>query len=185
VVEEEAVMKDLRGTRTEANLKAAFAGESQARNKYIYFAAVAKKEGYEQICGAFLETAEHEKAHAKTLLKFLQGIKDTEANLEAAIEGEHYEWTTMYKEFAQVAREEGFDEIATVLESIARAEEYHERRFRALLQNIRAGKAFAKDETVTWKCRNCGYNHQGKEAPDKCPACAHPKSFFEVLCEHY
>ncbi|MBE0466156.1 MAG: rubrerythrin family protein [Candidatus Desulforudis sp.] len=178
-------MKELKGTRTEANLKAAFAGESQARNKYTYFAAVAKKEGFEQVSGVFMETAEHEKAHAKTLIKLLRGIQDTSKNLETAIEGENYEWTSMYREFAQVAREEGFPEIAAVLESIGRAEEFHERRFKALLQNIRNGKVFAKDESLKWKCRNCGYIHEGIEAPEKCPACAHPRGYFEMLGENY
>ncbi len=178
-------MKDLKGSRTEANLKAAFAGESQARNKYTYWASVAKKEGFEQVAGAFLETADHEKEHAKTLFKFLKGIQNTEANLEAAIQGENYEWTNMYKEFAQVAREEGFPEIAAVLDSIARAEQYHENRYRALLQNIRDGKVFAREEPVRWKCRNCGYIHEGKEAPEVCPACDHPRSYYEVLCEQY
>lgn len=178
-------MKDLEGTKTEANLKAAFAGESMARNKYTYWASVAKKEGFEQVAGAFLETAEHEKEHAKTLFKFLKGIQDTKANLQAAIDGENYEWTNMYKEFAAVAREEGFPEIATVLDSIARAERYHESRYRALLQNIREGKTFSRTEPVRWKCRNCGYIHEGKEAPEVCPACAHPRSHYEVLCEQY
>ncbi len=178
-------MEDPKGTRTEANLKAAFAGESMARNKYTYWASVAKKEGFEQVAGAFLETAEHEKEHAKTLFKFLKGIQDTQANLQAAIDGENYEWTSMYKEFAAVAREEGFAEIAAVLDSIARSEQYHENRYRALLQNIRDGKTFSREEPVRWKCRNCGYIFEGEEAPETCPACAHPRSHYEVLCERY
>lgn len=133
----------------------------------------------------FLETAGHEKEHAKTLFKLLQGIRDTPANLEAAIQGENYEWTSMYKEFARTAREEGFPAIAAVFENIARAEEYHERRFQALLQNIRNGQVFTRDKSITWKCRNCGYNHEGNEAPEQCPACAHPQSFFEELGENY
>lgn len=178
-------MRDLKGTKTEANLKAAFAGESMARNKYTYWASAAKKEGFEQVAGAFMETAEHEKEHAKTLFKFLKGIQDTQANLQAAIDGENYEWTSMYKEFAAVAREEGFPEIAAVLDSIARAEQYHENRYRALLQNIRDGKTFSRKEPVRWKCRNCGYVHEGEDAPEVCPACAHPRSYYEVLCEQY
>ncbi|SHJ74524.1 rubrerythrin [Desulfofundulus thermosubterraneus] len=178
-------MKPLAGSRTEANLKAAFAGESQARNKYTYFASEAKKAGYEQIAAIFQETADNEKEHAKRILKFLGGIGDTAANLEAAAQGENYEWTTMYKEFAAVAREEGFTEIAAFFEGVARVEEEHERRFRALLQNLREGKVFKKEGSVRWKCRNCGHIHEGAEAPKVCPVCNHPQAFFELLCENY
>ncbi|MDQ0285268.1 rubrerythrin [Desulfofundulus luciae] len=178
-------MKPLAGSRTEANLKAAFAGESQARNKYTYFASEAKKAGYEQIAAIFQETADNEKEHAKRILKFLGGIGDTAANLEAAAQGENYEWTTMYKEFAAVAREEGFTEIAAFFEGVARVEEEHERRFRALLQNLREGKVFKKEGSVRWKCRNCGHIHEGAEAPKVCPVCNHLQAFFELLCENY
>lgn len=178
-------MKSLAGTRTEKNLWAAFAGESQARNKYTYFASVAKKAGYEQIAAIFLETADNEKEHAKRILKFLGGIGDTAANLEAAAQGENYEWTTMYKEFAAVAREEGFTEIAAFFEGVARVEEEHERRFRTLLQNLREGNVFKKEGPVRWKCRNCGHIHEGAGAPKVCPVCNHPQAFFELLCENY
>ncbi|MGC7847636.1 rubrerythrin [Desulforudis sp. 1088] len=178
-------MKDIKGTKTEANLKEAFAGESQARNKYTYWAKVAKQEGYEQIAAIFLETAEHERAHAKTLFKYLGGIKDTVSNLEAAVGGEHYEWTDMYKRFAAEARAEGFDEIAGVFESIARSEAFHEKRYQALLESIKKDRVFKSDREIEWKCRNCGYIHKGSEAPDACPACAHPKAYFERLCENY
>ncbi|SHF15755.1 Rubrerythrin [Desulfofundulus australicus DSM 11792] len=178
-------MKSLAGTRTEKNLWAAFAGESQARNKYTYFASVAKKAGYEQIAAIFLETADNEKEHAKRILKFLGGIGDTEANLEAAAQGENYEWTSMYREFAAVAREEGFDEIAAFFEGVARVEEEHEKRFRALLQNLKEGKVFKKEGPVRWRCRNCGHIHEGDEAPKVCPVCNHPQAFFEVACENY
>jgi rubrerythrin len=178
-------MKPLAGTRTEKNLWTAFAGESQARNKYTYFASEARKAGYEQIAAIFQETADNEKEHAKRILKFLGGIGDTAANLEAAAQGENYEWTTMYKEFAAVAREEGFTEIAAFFEGVARVEEEHERRFRALLQNLREGKVFKKEGPVRWKCRNCGHIHEGAEAPKVCPVCNHPQAFFELLCENY
>lgn len=178
-------MKPLAGTRTEKNLWTAFAGESQARNKYTYFASEAKKAGYEQIAAIFQETAGNEKEHAKRILKFLGGIGDTAANLEAAAQGENYEWTTMYKEFATVAREEGFTEIAAFFEGVAQVEEEHERRFRALLQNLREGKVFKKEVPVRWKCRNCGHIHEGAEAPKVCPVCNHPQAFFELLCENY
>jgi rubrerythrin len=178
-------MKSLAGTRTEKNLWAAFAGESQARNKYTYFASVAKKAGYEQIAAIFLETADNEKEHAKRILKFLGGIGDTEANLEAAAQGENYEWTSMYREFAAVAREEGFDEIAAFFEGVARVEEEHEKRFRALMQNLKEGKVFKKEGPVRWRCRNCGHIHEGDEAPKVCPVCRHPQAFFEVACENY
>ncbi|SHE84699.1 rubrerythrin [Desulforamulus putei] len=176
---------NLKGTKTEANLKAAFAGESQARNKYTYWASVAKKEGYEQIAAIFLETADNEKEHAKRLFKFLNGISDTKTNLKEAAAGENYEYTSMYKEFEQVAREEGFAEIADVFREIAEVEEEHEKRYLALLKNIEEGKVFKRDEEVKWKCRNCGYVHKGKEAPEVCPACAHPQAYYELLCENY
>ncbi len=176
---------NLKGTKTEANLKAAFAGESQARNKYTYWASVAKKEGYEQIAAIFLETADHEKEHAKRLFKFLNGITDTKTHLKEAAAGENYEYTSMYAEFEKVAREEGFDEIADVFHEIAEVEEEHEKRFLALLKNIEEGKVFKRDEEVKWKCRNCGYVHKGKEAPKVCPACAHPQAYYELLCENY
>lgn len=175
----------LKGSKTEANLKAAFAGESQARNKYSYFASAAKKEGYEQISAIFLETADNEKEHAKRILKFLEGIGDTEQNLQAAAEGENYEWTTMYKEFEAVAREEGFTEIADFFSSVAKVETEHEKRFLALLENLRSGKVFRREQDVAWKCRNCGHIFTGKEPPEECPTCAHPKAYFELRCENY
>ena len=178
-------MKDLKGTKTEKNLWAAFAGEAQARNKYTYFASAAKKEGFEQISGIFLETADHEKEHAKRLFKFLGGLGDTKANLKAAAQGENYEWTEMYKEFAATAREEGFDEIADVLIEIGEVEEEHEKRYLKLLENLEKGIAFKRDQEVAWQCRNCGYVHRGKEAPEECPACAHPQAHYQILCENY
>jgi len=191
-------MTSLKGTKTEKNLLTAFAGESQARNRYTYFASQAKKEGYEQISGIFSETAENEKEHAKRLFKFLEGgeaeitasfpagvIGDVKTNLKSAAAGENYEWTTMYPEFAKVAKEEGFDEIATVLENIARVEKGHERRYKNLLENIETGKVFKRDKPVKWICRNCGYIHEGTEPPEECPACAHPKAYFEIFCENY
>ncbi|HBT20610.1 MAG TPA: rubrerythrin family protein [Peptococcaceae bacterium] len=178
-------MKDLKGTRTEKNLWEAFAGESQARNKYTYFASVARKEGYQQIAAIFEETADNEKEHAKLAFKYLQGIGDTEKNLEEAIKGENYEWTKMYKEFEQVAREEGFDEIADFFKEVGEVEEAHERRFKKLLDNLRSGEVFKKKEVVKWKCRNCGYIHEGAEAPKECPACRHPQAYFELFCENY
>jgi len=178
-------LKDLKGTRTEKNLWEAFAGESQARNKYTYFASVARKEGYQQIAAIFEETADNEKEHAKLAFKYLQGIGDTEKNLEEAIKGENYEWTKMYKEFEQVAREEGFDEIADFFKEVGEVEEAHERRFKKLLDNLRSGEVFKKKEVVKWKCRNCGYIHEGAEAPKECPACRHPQAYFELFCENY
>mgnify|MGYP000857315185 CR=1 FL=1 len=175
----------LKNTKTEKNLEAAFAGESQARNKYTYFASIAKKEGYEQIAGVFLETADNEKEHAKTAFKFLQGLEDTAANLETAISGENYEHTTMYKEFAQAAEEEGFSQIATWFREVGEVEEAHEKRFKALLGNLESGSTFKKAQPVQWKCRNCGYIHTGAEAPNECPACYHPQSHYEVLAENY
>ncbi|MEW6696910.1 MAG: rubrerythrin [Bacillota bacterium] len=175
----------LKGTKTEENLKAAFAGESQARNKYTYWASVAKKEGYEQIAAIFLETADNEKEHAKRLFKFLNGITDTKTHLKEAAAGENYEYTSMYKEFEKVAREEGFTEIADVFREIGEVEEEHEKRYLALLKNIEEGKVFKRDEEVKWKCRNCGYVHKGQEAPQICPACAHAQAHYELLCENY
>lgn len=175
----------LKGSKTEANLKEAFAGESQARNKYTYFASVAKKEGYEQISGIFLETADHEKEHAKRALKFLKGIGDTQANLQASIDGENYEWTSMYRDFEKVAREEGFDEIADFFHEVAEVEEEHEIRFQKLLDRIKNGTTFKREEPIRWKCRNCGYIHEGTEPPELCPACAHPKAHYEEYAENY
>ncbi|MGQ9712508.1 MAG: rubrerythrin [Desulfotomaculales bacterium] len=176
---------DLKGSRTEKNLWAAFAGESQARNKYTYFASVARREGYEQIAAVFEETAHNEKEHAKRILKFLGGIGSTEANLEAAAGGENYEWTSMYPEFEKVAREEGFDEIAQFFGKVAEVEKEHERRYRALLENLQQGKVFRKDEPVRWRCRNCGHIHTGNTAPEVCPVCAHPRAFFELACDNW
>lgn len=178
-------MSKLKGTKTEKNLWEAFAGESQARNKYTYWAAAAKEEGYEQIAGIFLETAENEKEHAKRAFKFLDGIGTTEENLEEAAKGENYEWTDMYKRMEKEAREEGFEEIADFFQETGEVEEEHEKRYRALLENIRKGRVFKRDEEVKWHCRNCGYVHEGKEAPEECPACIHPKAFYELLCENY
>ena len=176
---------DLKGSKTEQNLLAAFSGESQARNKYTYFATVAKEEGFEQIAGIFLETAENEREHAKREFDFLSGIGNTNANLETAAEGEHYEWTQMYPEFEQVAREEGFSEIADFFKEVGEVEEEHEKRYIALLKNLNEGKVFKKDTVVRWKCRNCGYIHKGTEAPEKCPACDFPQSYYEIMVENY
>jgi rubrerythrin len=176
---------ELKGSRTEKNLEAAFAGESQARNKYTYFAAVAKEEGFEHIAGIFLETAENEREHAKRELNFLRGIGDTRANLKAAADGEHYEWPVMYPEFERAAREEGFTEIADFFKEVAEVEEQHEKRYLALLKNVQEGKVFKKDQVVKWKCRNCGYIHQGTEAPAKCPACGFSRNYYELLAENY
>ena len=176
---------DLKGSRTEANLMAAFAGESQARNKYTYYASKAKKEGFEQIAAIFEETAGNEKEHAKLHFKFLNGIGDTKKNLEAAASGENYEWTTMYPEFAQTAEEEGFKEIARVLKAIGEVEKVHEERYLAILKNLEDGKVFKKDNVVIWKCRNCGHIHVGIETPEKCPVCAHSKAYFEVSEKNY
>ena len=176
---------ELKGSRTEQNLLTAFAGESQARNKYTYFAAVAKEEGLEQIAGIFMETAENEREHAKKEFDYLKGIGDTAANLKAAAEGEHYEWTEMYAEFEQVAREEGFTEIADFFKEVGEVEEEHEKRYLALLKNLKEGKVFKKDKVVRWKCRNCGYVHKGTEAPEKCPACGFSQSYYELMAENY
>ena len=178
-------MKELKGTKTEANLLTAFAGESQARNKYTYFASVAKKEGYNQIAAIFEETAANEKEHAKMWFKLLSGIGDTTANLKAAAEGENYEWTDMYPEFARVAREEGFDAIATMFERVAEVEKEHEERYKKLLANVEGGKVFIREDVVMWQCTNCGAIVIGKEAPELCPVCAHPKAFFQIKPENY
>jgi rubrerythrin len=172
-------------SKTEENLKFAFAGESQARNKYTLFAEVARAEGFEQIAAIFEETAANEKAHAERLFNFLKGIGDTKRNLKTAIEGEHYEWTEMYPTFEREAREEGLTEIADVLKEIAEVEEQHEKRYKKLLKNLEEGSVFKKEKVVKWKCRNCGYVHEGKEPPENCPACGYPQGFYEVLCENY
>jgi len=188
----------LKGNKTEKNLLASFAGESQARNRYTYFAGVAKKAGYEQIAAIFLETADNEKEHAKMFFKLLKGgeleitasypagiIGDTSQNLLASAEGEHLEWTKLYKDAETVAREEGFEEIADQFKEIAEVEKEHEKRYMKLLKNIKDGVVFKKEKVVKWRCRNCGYVHEGKEAPKECPACAHPQGFYELLCENY
>ncbi len=177
--------KELKGTKTERNLAAAFAGESQARNKYTYFASVAKKEGYEQIAALFLQTADNEKEHAKLWLKELGGIGDTAANLKAAAEGENYEWTDMYETFAKEAEEEGFTAIAARFRAVAAVEKAHEERYRKLLDNVEMQKVFEKGEMTMWECRNCGHLVMGLKAPAVCPVCAHPQSFFEVRKENY
>lgn len=191
-------MESLKGTETEKNLLTAFAGESQARNRYSYFASQAKKDGYEQMAAVFEETANQEKEHAKRLFKFLEGgeievqaafpagvIGDTLGNLKAAAAGEHYEYSEMYPGFAKVARDEGFDTIADVFESIAVAEKQHEKRYLDLATNIETGRVFKRDDEVVWRCRNCGYLHKGTEAPETCPACEHPRAYFELLGENY
>ena len=176
---------NLAGSRTEANIKAAFAGESQARNKYTYFASVARKEGYEQIAEIFEETAYNEKEHAKLLFKLLDGIGSTASNLGAAAEGENYEWTSMYSEFEKVARQEGFAAIAELFKGLAAIEKEHELRFKALLANVEKEAVFKKESSGQWKCRNCGHIHTGDEAPGVCPVCAHPRAYFELLCSNY
>jgi rubrerythrin len=191
-------MKSLKGTKTEKNLLAAFAGESQARNRYTYFASQAKKEGYEQIAALLLETADNEKEHAKRFFKFLEGgdveitamypagiIGTTKENLKAAADGENHEHTKLYPEFAAIAKEEGFPEVASAFRSIAVVEKQHEARYRKLLQNVEQGMVFKKEKVVRWKCRNCGYIHEGKTPPVKCPACEHPEAYFELLEENY
>lgn len=179
-------MNNLKGTKTEKNLQKAFEGESAARNKYTYFASQAKKEGYEQISGIFLETAENEKEHAKMWYKFLNdGISSTAENLKDAADGENYEWTEMYSDFEKEAKEEGFDEIARFFREVAEVEKQHEKRYRKLLDNLNKGEVFEKDGIVMWKCRNCGHIHTGKTAPEICPACSHPKAHFEVLAQNY
>lgn len=178
---------ELKGSKTEKNLMAAFAGESQARNKYTYYASVAKKEGYEQISAIFLETAANEKEHAELWFKALHGgkVPTTELNLEDAANGENYEWTTMYKEFAKVAREEGFEAIARQMEGVAAIEKTHEERYLALLKNLKTDRVFIKEDVVIWRCRNCGHIHVGKEAPKVCPVCFHAQSYFEIDCKNY
>jgi len=178
-------MPELKGSRTEQNLRDAFSGESQARNKYTYYASVAKKEGYEQISAFFLETAENEKEHAKLWFKRLGGVNDTIQNLKDAAAGENYEHTTMYKEFAKVAREEGFDDIAEQMERVGAVEKHHEERYLKLLQNIETGKVFQRDKKHEWICRNCGYVMELEAAPDLCPACQHPKAYFQLWREDY
>lgn len=188
----------LKGTRTEKNLLTAFAGESQARNRYTFFASVARKEGFVQVANIFEETADNEKEHAKRLFQFLQGgeveitatfpagsICATAENLKAAAAGEHYEWSEMYPSFARVAEEEGFAEIAAAMRAIAVAEKQHEKRYLALHTNVLSGKVFARDKVVVWKCSKCGFLHTGNAAPEKCPACAHPRAYFELLAENW
>ncbi|HBB66293.1 MAG: rubrerythrin [Elusimicrobia bacterium GWA2_56_46] len=188
----------LKGTQTEKNLLAAFAGESQARNRYTYFAGIAKKEGYVQISKIFEETADQEKEHAKRFFKLLEGgdvmveaafpagvLGTTKDNLKAAADGEAFEWGNLYPVFAKKAREEGFEEVAGIFEYISTAEKQHERRYRALLKNIGDGKVFKKDGATIWRCLNCGYTHKGAEAPENCPACAHPRAYYEVLAENW
>jgi rubrerythrin len=190
--------KSIKGTKTEKNLLAAFAGEAQARNRYTYFAGAARKEGFEQIAAIFLETADNEKEHAKVFFKYLEGgeveitaawpagvIGDTKANLEAAADGEKHEWSVLYTEFERTAREEGFPEIADSFREIGEVEEFHEARYRKLLANVAGGEVFRKKSTVKWHCRNCGYVHEGPEAPEVCPACQHPRAHYEVLAENY
>ena len=173
------------GTQTEKNLEAAFAGESQARNKYTYFASKAKKEGYEQIAALFLKTAENEKEHAKLWFKELNGIGDTAQNLRAAADGENHEWTDMYEGFAKTADEEGFHELAEKFRLVAAIEKHHEERYRALLKNVETARVFEKSEVKIWECRNCGHIVIGDKAPETCPTCNHPQSYFEVNCENY
>jgi rubrerythrin len=190
--------KSLKGTQTEKNLLASFAGESQARNRYTYFASQARKEGLEQIANIFTETAENEKEHAKIFFNYLQGgdleitatypagmIKETQANLEAAAAGEKLEWSVLYKEASATAKKEGFTDIATSFKEIAEVEEFHEKRYRKLLANVKKGEVFKKKTVVKWHCTNCGYIHEGPEAPDVCPACKHAKAYYEVLAENY
>ena len=173
------------GTKTEANLAAAFAGESQARNKYTYFASVAKKEGFEQIAAIFLQTADNEKEHAKLWFKELDGLGDTAANLVSAAEGENYEWTDMYEGFAKDAEEEGFTALAAKFRAVAKIEKAHEERYRKLLSNVEMQTVFEKGEMTMWECRNCGHLVMGNKAPQVCPVCAHPQSYFEVRKENY
>jgi len=180
-------MPELKGSKTERNLMEAFAGESQARNKYTYFASKAKKEGYEQIAAIFLETAENEKEHAKIWYKLLNGgeVGSTTENLKAAAEGENFEWTDMYDRFAKEAKEEGFDKIAYLFTEVGKIEKEHEERYRKLLENVKGDLVFSKDGDKIWKCRNCGHICIGKEAPGVCPVCNHPQSYFEIKAENY
>jgi rubrerythrin len=178
-------MPELKGSRTEQNLRDAFSGESQARNKYTFYASAAKKAGYEQIAALFLETADNEKEHAKIWFKQLNGIGDTAANLKDAAAGEHYEWTTMYKNFAEIAHEEGFKEIALLFEKVADIESRHEERYLKLLSNLENEIVFKRGEKVYWVCRNCGHVYEGTAAPAVCPVCAHPQAYFELLGHNY
>ncbi len=178
-------MENLKGTKTEANLMAAFAGESQARNKYTYFASKAKKEGYEQIAALFTETANNEKEHAKIWFKLLNGIGDTKENLKSAAAGENYEWTDMYAGFAKDAKAEGFDKIAFLFEEVGKIEKEHEERYLNLLKNLEEEKVFTKEETVVWQCANCGYIVEGEVAPNVCPVCTHPQAYFQMLAKNY
>ncbi len=178
-------MSKYAGTQTEKNLEAAFAGESQARNKYTYFASVARKEGYEQISALFLKTADNEKEHAEMWFKELDGIGDTARNLEAAAEGENYEWTDMYEGFAKTAEEEGFNELAIKFRMVAAIEKQHEERYRALLKNVETASVFEKSEVKVWECRNCGHIAVGTKAPEICPVCNYPKAYFEIHAENY
>ena len=183
--DKEEMNMELKGSKTEKNLMTAFAGESEARNKYTYFASVAKKEGYEQISAIFLKTAENEKEHAKMWFKALGGLSDTAKNLAAAAEGENYEWTDMYATFAKEAEEEGFTKLAAQFRMVGEIEKHHEERYRALLSNVEMQKVFEKSEQAMWECRNCGHLVMGKKAPEVCPVCAHPQSYFEVRAENY
>jgi rubrerythrin len=178
-------MKDLKGTKTLENLMAAFSGESQARNKYTYYASKAKKEGYEQIAAIFLETAANEKEHAELWFKLAHGIGTTEENLLDAAAGEHYEWTEMYKDMAKTAREEGFADIAFQMEGVAKIEKEHEERYKILANNVKDGKVFEKDEEVSWHCSNCGYVYVGKKALELCPVCKHAKAYFQIQPDNY
>jgi rubrerythrin len=191
-------MPSIKGTQTEKNVLAAFAGESQARNRYTFFASVARKEGYEQIAAIFEDTAANEKEHAEMFFGLLEGgeveivagypagvVGDTAANLEAAAAGERMEWTTLYKNFAETAHEEGLRKVEVVFREIAEVEEEHEKRYLALLENVRNGRVFQRDEVVRWRCRNCGYVHEGTSAPKLCPACLHPQSYYEIMAENY
>ncbi len=180
-------MKELKGTKTEMNLREAFSGESQARNKYTYYASKAKKEGYEQIAAFFLETAENEKEHAKLWFKYLHdgGVPDTITNLNDAADGENLEWTQMYARMAKEAREEGFDEIAKIMEGVGAVEKEHEARYRRLLANIKEDKVFKRVGENRWQCRNCGHIHIGPEAPQSCPVCAHPQAYFQLMEENF
>jgi rubrerythrin len=194
----EVLNMELKGSKTEKNLLKSFAGESQARNRYTFFASVAKKEGYEQISAIFTETAGNEKEHAELFFKLLQGgmveitadypagvIGTTAENLKEAAEGEKLEWGTLYPDFAEVAEKEGFPEIANTFRMVAQVEKQHERRYRKLLANVKQGKVFKKDKVIKWKCRNCGHVYEGSEAPERCPVCDHARSYFEVWCENY
>ena len=183
--DKEEMNMELKGSKTEKNLMTAFAGESEARNKYTYFASVAKKEGYEQISAIFLKTAENEKEHAKMWFKALGGLSDTAKNLAAAAEGENYEWTDMYATFAKEAEEEGFTKLAAQFRMVGEIEKHHEERYRALLSNVEMQKVFEKSEQTMWECRNCGHLVMGRKAPEVCPVCAHPQSYFEVRAENY